>query len=115
MVTRPRKAKARRSPPALPRLYVAEHMAAKEVGDKEVAKALGVARETVTRWRGGRHPDREYIAPLEAYFGCGPGGLRSPPAKKPRRVSIDAVLEGADDETHEIVLKLAEKVLKTGT
>lgn len=49
----------------------------RDIGQKDVAEAVGATRPSVSRWEaGGSPPNDEMIARLAAYFGVTPGWLR---------------------------------------
>ena len=95
---------------AKPHLYITEHMEARRLTDAVMAGRLDVAPVTIWRWRkeqGRLNPAK--IAALAYAIGlAGPEELYRPPGRE----SIDARLRDAPDAVYEIVLDLAEKLLR---
>lgn len=86
-------------------LYIEEWMEARGLSDQRMAERIGVDRVTVTRWRGQQHRlNPEKIAAIAAALDIEPRELWRPPAAA-TRPSLDALLEGHDDE---IVQRAAE-------
>jgi transcriptional regulator with XRE-family HTH domain len=107
MVTRPRGRPQLRS-----HLYIAEWMEHRGLGDDKIAAAIGVARETVTRWRNQQHrlnPDK--IAQLAEALNIEPAQLWRPPS--PGRPSVDSMLRDAPDETVQRAAEALAILLKT--
>jgi transcriptional regulator with XRE-family HTH domain len=76
-------------------LYIEEWMAERGLSDERLAGRLGVARETVTRWRGQQHrlnPDK--IAALASALDMEPQELWHPPG----RPSLDALVKHSPDD-----------------
>jgi transcriptional regulator with XRE-family HTH domain len=110
MVTKIRNRKAGRRPQ---HLYIQEWMEAKGVSDERLAGRLGVARETVTRYRSQQHrlnPDKQ--AAIAAALGIEPHDLWRPPLGRP---SLDAMLKGASDDAIAKLAEFAAIMLKTGS
>lgn len=83
------------------------------LSDEKLAKKLGVARETVTRWRNQQHrlnPDK--IAAIAGALDLEPSQLFSPPAPS-NRPSIDALLRDASDDLVQRAAEVAAILLKT--
>jgi transcriptional regulator with XRE-family HTH domain len=81
-------------------LYIEEWMAERGLSDERLAGRLGVARETVTRWRGQQHrlnPDK--IAALASALDMEPQELWQPPG----RPSLDALVIDAADIVRRLV------------
>lgn len=94
-------------------LYIAEWMEERGLSDEKLAKKLGVARETVTRWRNQQHrlnPDK--IANIAAALDLEPWQLFAPPAPS-NRPSIDALLRDASDDLVQRAAEVAAILLKT--
>jgi transcriptional regulator with XRE-family HTH domain len=86
-------------------------MEARGLSDEKIANRIGVARETVTRWRNQQHrlnPDK--IAALAAALDCKPEALWQPPHPEGTKT--------ADTQLEEVLQKiadLADIIKKTGT
>ena len=92
-------------------LYIEEWMAKRDVRDEAVANRIGVARETVTRWRRQHHRlNPEKIAALASALDLEPIQLWSPPS----RPSVDALLKGASDEMVQKVVEMAAILRRAG-
>lgn len=93
-------------------LYIDEWFEAKEATDEKIANRIGVARETVTRWRGQQHRlNPQKIAALAAALDIDPIQLWSPPS----RPSVDAMLTGHPDDMARQAAELVGVILKTGS
>ena len=104
MVTRIRKG-------ARAHLYIEEWMAFRGLSDERLAGRLGVARETVTRYRGQQHrlnPDK--IAAIAAALDCEPEDLWRPPS----RPSLDAMVKNADDKTRDTAVDMVRLLVGRG-
>ena len=101
MVTRigPRRAK---------RLFIKEWMDAKEVSDERAANRIGVARETVYRWRKEQHRlNPEKIALLASALDMEPEEFHRPPGRR----SLDALVKNAPDDLHKMAVDIVERLL----
>jgi transcriptional regulator with XRE-family HTH domain len=79
-------------------LYITEHMAARGINDERMAGMLGVARETVWRWRTEQHRlNPPKIAAIAEALGVEPPELWQLP-RSPDRPSLDDMLRDAPDE-----------------
>ena len=90
------------------RLYIAEWMKERGLSDEALAERLGVARETVTRYRDVNQQHRlnpQKIAAIAAALDLEPEDLWRPPDLGSGRPSIDRMLKGAPDA---LVLEAAE-------
>lgn len=101
-------------------LYIEEWMAYRGLNDERLAGRLGVARETVTRYRSQQHrlnPDK--IWAIAAALDIEPQQLWElppPPDGQPiPRPSIDAKLRGHPDAIVQRVAEITDVLLKTGT
>lgn len=115
MVTRIR---GRRQALQQPHLYIAEWMAYRGLTDERLAGRLGVARETVTRYRNQQHRlNPAKIAAIAAALDIKPAQLWEPPPPEGRvpRPSLDAMFEGAPDAAIEKLAEFGAILLKTGT
>ena len=93
-------------------LYLDEWFDKKGATDEAIANRIGVARETITRWRGQQHRlNPEKIAALAAALDVAPMQLWSPPS----RPSVDAMLDGLGDDMAQRAAELVAVILKTGT
>jgi transcriptional regulator with XRE-family HTH domain len=93
-------------------LFIQERMEACGLSDEKLAGRLGVARETVTRWRNQQHRlNPEKIAAIADALGLEPEELWRPPA----RPSVDAALKGASDDMVQRAAEMVAILLKTGT
>jgi transcriptional regulator with XRE-family HTH domain len=107
MVTSIRQRSARRR-----HLYISERMEKLGLSDEAVAGRLGVARETVWRWRTQQHRlNPEKIASLAAALDCEPEDLWRPPGQQ----SVDAMLKDAPEDLRRQAAELVAVILKTGT
>lgn len=78
-------------------------MAYRGLSDEKLAGRLGVARETVTRWRGQQHRlNPEKIAALASALDCEPEDLW----RLPSRPSVDALLKGASDDLQQKAVEM---------
>src|SRR5262245_48140466 len=90
------------------KIYLTEWMRIKEVGDEELAKNLGVARETVTRYRS--YPNRmnyQAIVDIARALNIPPGQLWC----NPERPSLDALTKDLDDLKHKHVVEMVRLFL----
>lgn len=94
-------------------LYIEEHMAAKGLTDEKVAGRIGVARETVTRWRGQQHRlNPEKISALTEALGLeSPAALWTPP----NRPSLDALVANVSDDLRQRAAEMVSILVRTGT
>lgn len=84
-------------------------MDAKEVSDERAGNRLGVARETVFRWRTEQHRlNPEKIAGLAEALGIDPEDFWSVPPSPDAPPSVDKMLRGATDELHRKVVDMVE-------
>ena len=93
-------------------------MNARGLSDERLAGRLGVARETVTRYRNEQHRlNPEKIAAIAAALDLEPPDLWQlpPPRDRRPRPSIDAILRDASEEAFEKVADLAALLAKTGS
>ena len=80
----------------LAKIYLAEWMQAKGFDDTKLAKQLGCARETVSRYRNYPHRlNTTRQAEIAAVLGINPGDLW----RRPTQASLDAMLEPFDEAT----------------
>lgn len=86
-------------------------MAYRGLSDEKLAGRLGVARETVTRWRGQQHrlnPGK--IAAIANALDCEPEELWSPPD----RPSLDAMVKDADDDLRNTAADIVRRLVARG-
>lgn len=99
---------------AIGHLYIDEWFLEKGVNDEKIGDRLDMNRTTIFRWRTEqRRLNPMKIAKLAHALDIKPTDLWHPPPPKPAkppRKSLDVVLKDAPDETHGIVLDLAEKL-----
>lgn len=92
-------------------LYIEEWMAAADprpVSDDELGKRLGVARQTVFRWRKEQwRLDPGKIAAIAEALGIEPEQLWRPP----HRPSVDAILKDAPDDVHETAMDIVRRLI----
>ena len=77
-------------------LYLDEWFERRDMNDEKVANRLGVARQTIWKWR--KHPATlgpDKLAKLAFALDCEPIQLWGPPA----RPSLDVIMMGEDDDT----------------
>jgi hypothetical protein len=91
------------------RVYLDEWMIHLHVPDVIIAKSLGVARETVWKWKHRQTLKIDAIARIASLLEIEPIELLSPPW----RPSIDAKLVNASDDLVRKVGEIAETLLKT--
>lgn len=111
MVTtqRPKKPRAKTAAKRQKWLFIKEHMDANNVSDDKAAKEIGVARETVYRWHTEQwRLDPGKIAQLAKAVGIKPGEFYSPPGRR----SLDAIVQDAPDEVHEMAVDIVERLVK---
>lgn len=91
------------------RLYIKEHMDAKGLSDERAANRIGVARETVYRWRVEQHRlNPEKIALLASACGIEPEEFYRPPGER----SLDALVKNATPEQKQMAVDIIERVVK---
>lgn len=94
-------------------LYIAEWMKERGLSDEKLAEKLGLARETVTRYRDQQHRlNTPKIARLAAALDLEPEQLWRPP--NPNRPSLDAMLRDAPDELVQDAAAQAAILLRSG-
>lgn len=89
-------------------LYIEEWMAYRGLSDERLANRLGVARETVTRWRGQQHrlnPDK--IAAIASALDCDPTELWRPPD----RPSLDAIMKDAPKDVQDMAADIVQRLV----
>src|SRR5262249_37325551 len=89
-------------------LYIEERMEKLGLSDEKVANRIGVARETVTRWRGQQHrlnPGK--IAARAKALDCEPEELWRPPS----RPSLDAIVKDAPDEVQTLAADIVRRLV----
>jgi len=77
--------------------------------DERLAREIGVARETVNRYR--HHPHRlnsTTMADIAVVLGISPGDLW----RLPSRPSVDAILQNTDEATHQSVWQAVRALIK---
>ena len=90
-------------------LYIKEWMDAREVSDEKMAGRIGVARETVFRWRTEqKRLTPEKIAMLAEAMDLQPSALWSPPSSP----SVDALLQGASADVRAMAYDVVQRMLK---
>ena len=103
MVTRVHK--GRRGP-----LFIEEWMQHRGISDEKLANRIGVARETVTRWRSQQHrlnPGK--ITKIASALNLEPLDLWRLPSGRP---SLDAMLRGAPDELQDTAADIVRRLLR---
>ena len=86
-------------------------MEARDLSDEKMAGRIGVARETVTRWRKQQHrlnPNK--IAAIAEALDLNPADLWQPP--QPNRPSVDALMRDAPDELVKQAAEMAAILLR---
>lgn len=81
------------------------------LSDEKLANRLGVARETVTRWRGQQHrlnPDK--IAAIANALDCEPEDLWRPPS----RPSLDAMVKNATADMQATAADIVRRLVSGG-
>lgn len=93
----------------LRRLFIKEWMDAKEVSDEKAANRIGVARETVYRWRVEQHRlNPEKIALLASALDIQPEEFY----RQPGRRSLDALVKDAPPEIQDMAVDILERLVK---
>lgn len=89
-------------------LYVKEWMDHRGLSDERVANRLGVARETIFRWRTEQHRlNPEKLAQLAAALDMEPQEFYRPPGQ----VSLDALLVGAPDDLRDTAVDIVKRLV----
>lgn len=92
-------------------LYITERMESMGLGDADVAGRVGVARETIYRWRTEQHRlNPEKIASLADALNCHPTDLW----KRPGRPSLDAMIEDAPDDVQDTAVDIVVRLVAGG-
>jgi transcriptional regulator with XRE-family HTH domain len=90
-------------------LFLREWMEHRRLGDERLAGRLGVARETVTRWRNQQHRlNPEKIARLASALDCDPADLWRSPDAPP---SIDALVREAPEDVRGMALDIVRRLI----
>lgn len=90
-------------------LYIREWMEVRGLSDESLGNLMGVARQTVYRWRHEQwRLDPEKIASIAAALDTDPRSLWGPPT----RPSIDAITKGLPDDIHGDVVEFARRLAK---
>lgn len=93
-------------------LYITEWMKARELSDETLSGRLGVARETIWRWRTEQHRlNPEKIAGIASALDLDPAQLWSPP----ERPSVDVLLKDAPDDIRKKAAEMVHILVRTGT
>lgn len=95
---------------AKPHLYIEEHMEDRGLSDEQLAGRLGVARQTVFRWRKEQHRlDPGKIAAIAEAI-----GLSAPTDlyRTPERPSIDAIADQLDQVLYDALLEHARNLVR---
>lgn len=93
-------------------LYIDEWLEHRGLSDETMGGRLGVARETVWRWRTQQHRlNPEKIAALASALDIDPIQLWSPPT----RTSVDAMLTDASDDLRQKAAEMVSILVRTGT
>ena len=90
-------------------LFIAEWMGRRGLNDERVANRLGVARETVTRWRTQQHrlnPGK--IAAIASALDLEPVELFRPPTAHP---SLDVLLDGLPTEQQDATFDIMKRLI----
>jgi DNA-binding Xre family transcriptional regulator len=89
-------------------LYIEEWMEFRGLSDEKLANRIGVARETVTRWRGQQHrlnPGK--MAAIASALDCEPEELWRPP----ERPSLDAMVKNATEELQNTAADIVRRLV----
>jgi hypothetical protein len=92
-----------------PHLYIDEWMQKRGLNDEKIALRIGVARETIWRWRKEQHrlnPGK--MAALANALDLEPEDLWRPP----ERASVDAILRNVDDELHQTAVDIVQRLVR---
>lgn len=89
-------------------LYVKEWMDARGLSDEKLGNRLGVARETVWRWRTEQHRlNPEKLAQLASALDIEPQDFYRPPT----RPSLDAIVEDAPDDLRNTAVDIVRRLV----
>lgn len=89
-------------------LYIKEWMDGRQLSDERAADRIGVARQTVYRWRTEQwRLDPEKIAQLAAALDIEPEQLWRPPGHQ----SLDAIIEGASPELRDTAADIVRRLV----
>ena len=90
-------------------LYIREWMEHRHLSDERLAERLGVARETVTRWRGHQHRlNPPKIARLASALDVEPADLWRSPEGPP---SIDALVREVPEDVRDMALDIVRRLI----
>ena len=96
---------------ARPHLYITEWFEHRGLNDEKVGNRLGVARETVFRWRKEQHRlNPEKIAGLASALDCEPSELWRPPGQP----SLDGLVKGAPEELQAMAVDIVKRLVNRG-
>lgn len=92
-------------------LYVKEWMDHRGLSDEAVANRLGVARETIWRWRTEQHRlNPEKLAALASALSMEPEELFRPPSQP----SLDAIVKDAPEELRNTAADIVRRLVGRG-
>lgn len=92
-------------------LYIKEWMDDRGLSDERAANRIGVARETIYRWRTEQHRlNPEKIAQLASALDIEPQELYRPPGRR----SLDAMLADAPDDLHATAADIVARLVSRG-
>lgn len=92
-------------------LYIKEWFDHRGLSDEKVANRLGVARETVFRWRTEQHRlNPEKIAQIASAVDCEPMELYRPPD----RPSLDAIIADAPEDLQNTAVDIVRRLVGRG-
>jgi transcriptional regulator with XRE-family HTH domain len=90
------------------RLFIAEWIEHRGLSDEKIANRIGVARETVWKWRNQpRRLDPDKLAALALALDIEPEELWRPP----HRVSLDALVKDAPDDLHATAADIVRRLV----
>jgi transcriptional regulator with XRE-family HTH domain len=93
-------------------LYIEEWFRERGLNDEKVANRIGVARETVFRWRKEQHRlNPEKIAQLASALDLEPPELWRPPGSGP---SLDAMIQGSPPDTQAMIADIVRRMAGKG-
>lgn len=90
-------------------LFIKEWMEVRGISDEQLAGILGVARETIWKWRKQQHRlNPRKIATIAAALDIKPEQLWRPPSEP----SLDAIVSGAPDEVRATAADIVKRLVR---
>ncbi len=93
-------------------LYIEEWQAIRDLTDERLADRLGVARNTVWRWKNEQHRlNPEKIGAIAEALGLAPEELWHPPLPK-SRPSLDRMVADTPDDVFETTMDIVKRLVQ---